>query len=108
MASAGFALPLIGYCATASSCSPGAVLLEADIRDIIEEGNCDLLKRLLKGESAEELVLETKYGGSDDGPDLSGLYSGTSPLLHAARRGRIHIFSALMQYLEKGQKAHCV
>lgn len=81
-----------------SSCLLDAVYLKDELRDIIEEGNHERLE-LLQGDGARELV-ETKYGGSNGGADMTDLYSGTLPLLHAARRGRPRIFSALLKYLE--------
>lgn len=61
--------------------------LVGDLRDIIENADVGRLKDLLAGERAKALLQQT-YGGSDEGLDACGLFSGTLPLLHAAKQPR--------------------
>eukprot|EP00752_Nemacystus_decipiens_P008850 g7897.t2 len=66
-----------------------------DLRAVIERGNHKQLQDLLKGDRARSL-LQVKYGGSNGRTDSTDLFSGTTPLLHAAIRGRQDIFSTLL------------
>lgn len=70
------------------------------LRKLIETGNHeDLHDFFLAAENAEALLTQT-YGGNGDDLDEDGLYGGTFPLLHAARRGREATFSVVLRAAE--------
>ncbi|CAN0509437.1 unnamed protein product [Ectocarpus sp. 12 AP-2014] len=81
---------------------------------VIQDGDPDQFRALLaavNGEKAVELLTET-YGGEDIDPidaspgsdgfrlDKHGLFRETSPLLHAARAGRVAMWLAVLDAMK--------
>ncbi|CAN0097246.1 unnamed protein product [Ectocarpus sp. 12 AP-2014] len=84
------------------------------ISSVIQDGDPDQFRALLaavNGEKAVELLTET-YGGEDIGSigpflgsydlglDKDGLFRETSPLLHAARAGRVAMWLAVLDAMK--------
>eukprot|EP00752_Nemacystus_decipiens_P018686 g16750.t1 len=70
-----------------------------ELRRLIETDSHEDLQRFLTLERADALLTQT-YGGNDDDVDKNGLYGGSLPLLHAARRGREKTFSVVLRAAE--------
>lgn len=84
------------------------VFVPENLRSMIENGkdkdkdkHLKRLERFLASEGADKLLRKT-YGGDRWDADTNGLYSGTSPLLHAARCGREAAFSVVVNALKVG------
>lgn len=75
------------------------MIRSGELRCLIETGSPEDLQVFLTVERADALLTQT-YGGNDGNVDDNGLYSGTYPLLHAARSGREKTFSVVLQAAE--------
>lgn len=75
-----------------------AVLAAETLRQMIENGEHEKLKDFLSEEKT--MLLEQTYGGIHGALDSSGLYPGTSPLLHAALRGQAATFVVVVDALK--------
>lgn len=62
------------------------------IRNGLSEEIEDLLGTMNDAEITHRLT--STYGRGEDYPDDDGLYEGTTPVIHAARSGKLDIFSS--------------
>ena len=74
-------------------CSTDLMSMETAIRSGRDDEVHDLLAQMSQTGAIEQLT--RKYGLGRDEPDEDGLFVGTTPILHAARSGKLAVFSAV-------------